>query len=556
MKDFRIRMIFRNKINKIRKVKKLPFWLVIILLWPLNIFSQTGTNLVPKLISQNGRHALLINGEPFLILGVQAHNSSGWPAMLPQLWSAVKEVHANTLEVPVYWEQLEAQQGKFDFSLVDTLLNQARKNKVHLVLLWFATWKNGSSHYMPEWMKREPGKYPNITGKDGKPVDSPSPNIVLTMEADKRAFATFMKYLKKTDGQHTVIMVQVENESGSWGSVRDYSPNARKLFEEPVPTELLNPVILTALNVPVVSEGNWQKVFGDRADEYFQAWSVARFIGEVAAAGKAEYALPMYVNAALRDPLTNPSATTYESGGPTDNVIPIWKVAAPAIDLLAPDIYLSGSEKILKVIDLYDRPDNALFIPELGWNGDKAKYLYELIARGGIGFSPFGIDDNGQGSTKTEITERLAPFTQEYTMVAPMMKELAKWGFEGKIKAVVEREDHADQTVDLGVWQAVISFGAGERKASDKINAESNGKMMIVQLDENKFILVGTLCRITFHPMGKNEGRSWQFLKVEEGQFNKGIFKTQRILNGDETDWGGPRFGSSPKLLQTTLILR
>jgi hypothetical protein len=556
MKDFRIRMIFRNKINKIRKVKKLPFWFVIILLWPLNIFSQTGTNLVPKLISQNGRHALLINGEPFLILGVQAHNSSGWPAMLPQLWSAVKEVHANTLEVPVYWEQLEAQQGKFDFSLVDTLLNQARKNKVHLVLLWFATWKNGSSHYMPEWMKREPGKYPNITGKDGKPVDSPSPNIVLTMEADKRAFATFMKYLKKTDGQHTVIMVQVENESGSWGSVRDYSPNARKLFEEPVPTELLNPVILTALNVPVVSEGNWQKVFGDRADEYFQAWSVARFIGEVAAAGKAEYALPMYVNAALRDPLTNPSATTYESGGPTDNVIPIWKVAAPAIDLLAPDIYLSGSEKILKVIDLYDRPDNALFIPELGWNGDKAKYLYELIARGGIGFSPFGIDDNGQGSTKTEITERLAPFTQEYTMVAPMMKELAKWGFEGKIKAVVEREDHADQTVDLGVWQAVISFGAGERKASDKINAESNGKMMIVQLDENKFILVGTLCRITFHPIGKNEGRSWQFLKVEEGQFNKGIFKTQRILNGDETDWGGPRFGSSPKLLQTTLILR
>jgi Domain of unknown function (DUF5597)/Beta-galactosidase len=556
MKDFRIRMIFRNKINKIRKVKKLPFWFVIILLWPLNIFSQTGTNLVPKLISQNGRHALLINGEPFLILGVQAHNSSGWPAMLPQLWSAVKEVHANTLEVPVYWEQLEAQQGKFDFSLVDTLLNQARKNKVHLVLLWFATWKNGSSHYMPEWMKREPGKYPNITGKDGKPVDSPSPNIVLTMEADKRAFATFMKYLKKTDGQHTVIMVQVENESGSWGSVRDYSPNARKLFEEPVPTELLNPVILTALNVPVVSEGNWQKVFGDRADEYFQAWSVARFIGEVAAAGKAEYALPMYVNAALRDPLTNPSPTTYESGGPTDNVIPIWKVAAPAIDLLAPDIYLSGSEKILKVIDLYDRPDNALFIPELGWNGDKAKYLYELIARGGIGFSPFGIDDNGQGSTKTEITERLAPFTQEYTMVAPMMKELAKWGFEGKIKAVVEREDHADQTVDLGVWQAVISFGAGERKASDKINAESNGKMMIVQLDENKFILVGTLCRITFHPMGKNEGRSWQFLKVEEGQFNKGIFKTQRILNGDETDWGGPRFGSSPKLLQTTLILR
>ena len=209
---------------------------------------------------------------------------------------------------------------------------------------------------MPAWMKTEPEKYPNITGKNGKPVDSPSPNITATKEADMQAFKALMKYLKKADEPHTVIMMQVENEPGSWGSVRDYSPLAQKLFDGAVPAELLNPAILTALHVPVVTEGSWQKVFGDRADEYFQAWSVARFIGEVAAAGKAEYALPMYVNAALRDPLTNPMATNYESGGPTDNVIPIWKAAAPAIDLLAPDIYLTGSERIMKVIDLVRSP--------------------------------------------------------------------------------------------------------------------------------------------------------------------------------------------------------
>jgi hypothetical protein len=537
-------------------MKKLTFCFVIILLGALNTFSQTGTDVMPKLISQDGRHALLVNGEPFLMLGAQAHNSSAWPAMLPQLWSAVEKMHANTLEVPIYWEQIEAKHGEFDFSLVETLLVQAREHKVHLVLLWFATWKNGSNHYMPEWMKRDAGKYPNITSKDGKPVDSPSPNIEVTMKADMKAFAAVMKYLKKTDGQHTAIMVQVENESGAWGSVRDYSPLAQKLFEGPVPADLLKPWMLKSLNVPVVSEGDWQKVFGDRADEYFQAWSVARFIGQVAAAGKAEYALPMYVNAALRDPLTNPSATTYESGGPTDNVIQIWKAAAPAIDLLAPDIYLSESERIMKVIDLYDRPDNALFVPELGWSAGRAKYLYEVIARGGIGFSPFGIDDNAMGSTKTEIAERLAPFAQEYAMASPMMRELAKWGFEGKIKAVIEREDHADQTIDLGVWQAVISFGTGERNASEKINAQSTGKAMIVQLDENKFILIGTLCHITFHLASNISGSAWQYLKVEEGQYDKGVFKPLRILNGDETDWGGPHFGIVPKVLQTTLILR
>ncbi len=423
-------------------------------------------------------------------------------------------------------------------------------------MLWFATWKNGSNHYMPEWMKKEADKYPNIIGKDGKPVDSPTPNIAVTMEADRKAFAAFMRYLKKSDEKHTVLMVQVENESGAWGSVRDYSPNAQKLFEGPVPDELMKPELLKSLQVSVVSSGSWQKVFGDRADEYFQAWSVARFVGQVAAAGKAEYALPLYVNAALRDPLTNPPATEYESGGPTDNVIPIWKTAAPAIDLLAPDIYLSGTERILKVIDLYNRPDNALFVPELAWNSDMVKYLYDVIASGGIGYSPFGVDDNGRGSPRNEITERLLPFGNEYAVITPMMRELAKWSYEDKIKAVVEHEDHADQTIDLSNWQAVVSFGAGERRPSEKINARPDGKIMIVKLDENKFILTGTLCRISFRPIGKYAGKAWQYLKVEEGRYENGQFKPIRILNGDETDWGGPRFGNSPTVVQASLILR
>jgi Domain of unknown function (DUF5597)/Beta-galactosidase len=518
-------------------------------------FSQNDIGAMPKIIEKNGRHALLVDGKPFFMFGGQAHNSSGWPRMMPQLWTAVGAMHANTLEVPIYWEQIEPQPGKFDLSLIDTLLMQSREHNVHLVLLWFATWKNGSDHYMPEWMKRDALKYPNITGRDGKPVDSPSPNTMATMEADIKAFTAVMSYLKKADARHTVIMVQVENESGAWGSVRDYSPSAQKLFEGPVPAELLKPAVLKALNHPVVAKGSWLEVFGNDADEYFHAWSVARFIGQVAAAGRAEYPLPMYVNAALREPFGNPSATTYESGGPTDNVIPIWKAAAPAIDLVAPDIYLSGSEKILKVIDLYDRPDNALFVPEAASGPDRVKYLYEVIARGGIGFSPFGIDDNGRGATDAQIAERLAPFAQEYAMAMPMMRELAEWGFEGKIKAIVEREDSAAQTIDLGAWQAIVSFDAG-RGFGPRQGSRQTGKAMIVQLDENKFILIGTGCHFTFRPVGKNSGRAWQYLKVEEGHYENRAFKLLRILNGDETDWGGPRFGATPTLLQTTLIVR
>jgi hypothetical protein len=515
---------------------------------------QAGVRTIPKIVEKDNRHALFVDGQPFLMLGGQAHNSSAWPGMLPHVWSAVKAMHANTLEVPIYWEQIEPQPGKYDFSLVDTLLKQARQNNVRLVLLWFATWKNGSNHFMPEWMKREALKYPNISGRNGQPVDSPSPHTQAAMEADAKAFASVMGYLKKADMQFTVLMVQVQNEPGSWGSVRDYSAAAQKLFEGRVPDSLLKPEVLKALNRPVDAKGTWQQVFGSDADEYFHAWSVARYIEYVAAAGKAVNQLPLYVNAALRDPITNPSASTYESGGPTDNVIPIWKAAAPSIDLLAPDIYLSGSDKVLKVIELYSRPDNALFVPEIGSNEVNARYFYSVLAHGGIGFSPFGIDRNGQG-TEEENAARLAPISQEYLMAAPMMRELAKWAFEGKIKAVVEGENHAEQTIDLGLWQATVSFGASRRNTV-QANAQPISKAMVVQLAENEFILIGTLCHFTFKPLGANAGKAWQYLKVEEGRYENGTFKLLRILNGDETDWGGPRCGSVPVVLRATLTTR
>lgn len=518
-------------------------------------WSQPNNGSIPKIIEKDGRHALLVDGQPFLMLGGQAHNSSAWPGMLPQVWQAIEAMHANTLEVPIYWEQIEPQPGKFNFSLIDTLLVQARERDKHLVLLWFATWKNGSNHYMPEWMKLDSKKYPNIIGKSGQPVDSPSPHTKAAMEADAKAFAEVMKYLKKADPQHTILMVQVENEPGAWGSVRDFSPEAQKLFEGQVPAELLKPEILKALNKTVIAKGTWTDVFGKDADEYFHAWSVASYIGTVAAAGKAVNALPLYVNAALRDPITNPSANNYESGGPTDNVIPIWKAAAPSVDLLAPDIYMPESEKALKVIELYDRPDNALFVPEIGSGEKYVRYFYPVLAHGGIGFSPFGIDANGIDETKAETETRLAAISQEYEMAGPMMRELANWSFEGKIKSVVEREDHTAQTIDLGSWQATITFGTSRRNVEEAENRPF-GKAMVVQLGENEFILTGTLCHFTFKPLGANEGKAWQYLKVEEGKYENGSFKLLRIRNGDETDWGGPRIGAKPVVLHITLVTR
>jgi len=503
---------------------------------------------LPTLTEKNGRHELLVDGKPFFLLGGQAHNSSSWPATLPQVWSAMESLHANALETPVYWEQVEPEQGRFDFSLVDTLLAQARIHGVRLVLLWFATWKNGSNHYMPGWMKAHAGLYPNCTGKDGKPVDSPSPVAEATLEADKAAFTAFMRHLKAADRNHTVILVQVENEPGSWGTVRDYSAAAQRLFQGPVPVALLKPELLKALGHPGATGGNWTEVFGADADEYFHAWSVASFIGRVAAAGKKEYPLPLYCNAALRDPVTHPSAAYYESGGPTDNVIPIWKAAAPAIDLVGPDIYLPKTEKVLKVIDLYTRADNPLFVPESALSPDNAKYLFAVLAHGGIGYACFGIDGHDDPG-------RLAPFAAAYRLFVPVSMHLAEWAYEGRISAAVEPDDHGLQSVEVPGWLATVTFGTG-RGGQMQPNLRPTGAALIIHQKKNVFLATGTLCRISFRPAGADSGKAWQYLKVEEGGMVNGIFVPRRILNGDETDWGGPAFGPDPVWLRISLITR
>ena len=197
------------------------FVVVVFVFTVLTAFAQVKERPVPRLVKKDGRYALFVDDAPYLVLGAQVNNSSGWPAMLPKVWPAIEFMHANTVEIPVYWEQFEPRQGQFDYSAVDAMLTQARAHRVRLVLLWFATWKNGSQHYMPKWMKLAPDRYPHLVDRNGHPVDSPSPFAAASLDADTKAFAALMRHLKTADPQRTVLMVQVENEPGTWGTLRD-----------------------------------------------------------------------------------------------------------------------------------------------------------------------------------------------------------------------------------------------------------------------------------------------------------------------------------------------
>lgn len=502
---------------------------------------------LPHVLTKEGRHELIVDGEPFLILGGQCHNSSAWPSMLPGVWAAIETLHANTLEAPVYWEQFEPEPGKFDPATVDALLAGAREHRVRLVLLWFGTWKNGSAHYLPAWLKAQPELAPRMVGRDGRKVDSPSPHSTALLEADKKAFRALMAHLRKADPQHTVILVQVENEPGAWNAIRDYSATAEKLFHSPVP-----PALLTALGRPGPAGGDWPAVFGADADEFFHAWSVGHFIGEVAAAGKAEYALPLYVNVALRDPLSHPAAGSYESGGATDNVLDLWKAAAPAIDFLSPDIYLFDSPRYTKVLELYARPDNPLFVPETARAPAISRYCYATLARGGIGWSPFGIDDTRHPGDTAATEDALAPFAANYRVLGPMAREIAQAAFAGRVHAAWEETDNPPQTIALGNWKATAVFGppVSGYGSSPKGNAVPIGRALVVDLGPDEFLVTGYLARVDFTPAAGTGQR--EFLRVEEGSYENGRFVPSRLWNGDETDWG-LNFGTAPQVLRVKL---
>jgi len=505
----------------------------------------------PRLVEKDGRWALLVEGQPYLMLGGQLHNSSAWPSELPAVWKSLAELHANTAEAPVYWEQVESQEGKFNWDNVDALVQGAREHNLHLVLLWFGTWKNGNMHYVPQWVKTDTKRFPRVIRADGEPIDVLSASSRSTLQADKAAFVALMRHLKTLDGnQHTILMVQVENESGIIGSPRDFSPESNKEFAGQVPPDML----AAAKKQP----GTWREVFGGDADELFQLYHQAHYLNEIASTGKSEFDIPLYMNVWLSYPpaelperrLPIPGIQ-YPSGGAVQRWVGLWRALAPSIQAIAPDIYGDDAGFVRDVLAAYHRPDNPLLVPEIAKTDNFARYDFLALGEGALGIAPFGIDPRGWNILGDSAAKGHAT---NFALLAPMSREIAKLNFEGKLKTSMEEIGRAQQELDFGAWQATVSYGFpqydGRRPPGNK---DAHGAALIAQLGPNEFLVTGIDASVSFHLPGKLPGMRMQILSAEEGTYENGVWTPKRLWNGDETDRGLQFSGESPAVVRIQL---
>lgn len=496
--------------------------------------APTPRTATPRLDRSRVSARLIVDGRPFLVRGVELHNSSSSSEeALAGGFESARFVGANTVLAAVTWEDLEPVEGTFDLSSVTRLIEAARASEMRLIVLWFGAWKNGYSMYAPGWVKRDWSRFARCALDDGRLTETLSP---FTDEAlDAPAFGALMQHIEEIDGrERTVLMVQVENEVGLLGASRDHSHLGDTVFAAPVP----QPVVDAVGSRPRDAQGDdvrsWSSILptSERSDEAFMAYGIASHVERVARAGREHSALPLFVNAWLDSDLDvdlpgfaiagGQRPGNYPSGGPLPHVADIWRACAPSIDLFAPDLYFGDSRT---VFSRFLGASGGLFIPEMRRDATGVGHMFEAIGEfGALGVSPFGVDSGSE--------EDLTPLRDAYDLLSraeaalcdPESLDDTQHGFF--LTDAQPETDFPFGEVHLKVTR-IIAIGA------DPTGARAYG--IIRRLGPNRFLAVGRGFRITFS--SADSSRQVGLESVQE------VFDTAgpllgRALNGDETASG------------------
>lgn len=465
---------------------------------------------------------LVVDGNPFIVLGGELGNSSAACTKdIEQIFPKLRRMGLNTVLVPAYWDLTEPEEGKFDFTLTDKAIEEARKNHLKIIFLWFGAWKNSMSCYTPLWFKTDYRKYPRAMTQNGKPLEIASAFSDHVLQADNRAFTQWIKHIAETDKKTgTVIMIQIENEIGMLENARDYSPEANRAFQKAVPEQLmtylrknkkkLHPKMLEKWETQgCPTEGTWQEVFGNDiyTDEIFMAWHYAVYVEKLAQTARSIYNVPLYVNAAMNSRGRKPGE--YPSAGPLAHLIDIWHCGAPSVDILAPDLYDNGFQDWVAQYHLHNNP---LFIPEIRLtdnNGVRAFYVFG--EHDAIGFSPFSIED---GSDSPQ-----ASLVQSYGKLKEMMPLITRYQGKDAMKGLLFDEENKERILqdgDLTITCRHYFTLPWDPRATDGSKWPEGGGILL-RLNNREYIVAGSGIVLEFAKKTEKSSISTKELLGEDG---------------------------------------
>jgi hypothetical protein len=491
---------------------------------------------IPHLQKHGTATQLIVDGKPFLArAGELSNNAATSREYMEPLWSNFVEAKLNTVLAGVSWAQIEPREGKFDFSVLDGIIQDARSHNLHLVLLWFATWKNGSSSYPPDWLKKDFERFPRAQVAGGKSIEVLSPFSDANRDADARAFAALMRHVGEVDGRRrTVIMIQVENEVGMPADSRDRSPVANRAYEGPVPKELMD--YLQQHKETLIPElrqvweaagfkpsGTWEEVFGKgvATDEIFMGWNFARYVGRVAEAGKAEYPLPMYMNA-----FTYGFEPVRASGAPMPDLMDVWRAGAPRIDMFSP----GNATNFVAMLAKYTQSGNPLFIPEESPGPEgAARSLYAFGRHDAIGYSRMsgGVD-------RLETPDK--DLIGSYDLLAQLAPLILEHQGNGTMSAVLLGPNDPPQKVVVGNYTLEATF-LGSRRVGPSATAPEpppRAGAIFIATGPDEYFAAGNGLTVTFSPNTPGPPLAG-LATVEEGAFVNGHWVPRRRLAGDDT---------------------
>lgn len=508
----------------------------------------------------------MVDGKPFIMLAGALHNStsSGIKYMNDiDLWDGLAEMNLNTVIATVSWELFEPEEGEYNYSHVDYLINEAHKRGLKLILVWYGTFKNPFRTYAPAWVVTNPKRFPRAKDQDGNDLVLPSIFETDILEADTRAYIAFLSHVKDVDKDNTVIMIQVQNEPGLRDTPRDFSKEAEKAWKSEVPTQLIdylkkNRGTLQPDLEKVWSDngyktsGNWEEIFGKSlvaddgsnnilflTEHLFTAYFYAKYIDYMSVEGKNIHPLPTYTNASVFG--LNARGKSLGAGCSIPEFFDMYRAGAPSLDILAPNSYI---DQLDLLCEEYFWKGNPILIPESTIFGARA--LFSIGEYDAIGFSPFGIDDYIDNNTNS------LKISSVYKLIDNMKELIYQNIGSDMMRGVYLYPQKESQVLEMGDYQLSFSPLIPYTRASSQNNMESDLNKIfsslvqqmtntiepcgaiVIKVSDNEFYIAGTGLNVDIKLKDPIKSNFSGILSIDDGEFVDNKFVTNRRLNGDE----------------------